>query len=319
MKKLNIDLYKSLFLIRSVEEKIRQIYPRNEIKMPTHLAIGEEAIATGVCRALSSADQIFGSYRNHGIYLAKTGETDDFFAELFGKKSGLSKGKAGSMHVMSPEHNVLGTSAIVASMIPVAVGAAFANQYKKNNRLVAVFFGDGAVDEGAFWESINFACLKKLPIIFVCEDNGYAIHSHVSERHSYQSITQVISRFNCHVFESESTDAEIIYKLTKKAIKLLSASPKPVFMHLKYYRYLEHVGINQDFNFGYRPKKEYEKWLKIDPVNLQRKKLVKAGCDEKIIQTIENNIIKKIENSVRWARKELLPAIDELYTDVYYE
>lgn len=319
MKNLSLELYKKMYLIRMVEEKIREIYPKDEIKTPTHLAIGEEAIAAGVCLALRPHDQVFGTYRNHGIYLAKTGETDKFFAELFGKNTGLSKGKAGSMHIMSPENNFLGTSAIVASMIPVAVGAAFSNRYKKNKHSVAVFFGDGAVDEGVFWESINFACLKKLPIIFIYEDNNYAIHSHISERHGYRSITNIVSQFDCHVFKSETTDVETIYRLTKKALKLQSRSSKPVFMHLKYYRYLEHVGINQDFQFGYRSESEYRKWLKIDPVNLQRKKLLKSDSKEKTLQEIEKEIISKIEKSIQMARKAPLPDTKELYTDVYYE
>ena len=316
MKNLSLELYKKMYLIRTAEEKIREYYPTNEIKTPVHLAIGEEAIAVGVCHALKTTDQIFGSYRNHGIYLAKTNETDKFFGELFGKNTGLSKGKAGSMHIMSPENNLMGTSAIVASMIPVAVGAAFANQYKKNKQSVAVFFGDGAVDEGVFWESLNVTCLKKLPIIFIFEDNNYAIHSHISERHGYQSIVDIISHFDCHVFKNETTDVEIIYRFTKKALKLQSRSPKPVFMHFKYYRYLEHVGINQDFQFGYRSEGEYRKWLKIDPVNLQRNKLLKSNYQEKKLQEIEEGIISKIEKSIQTARRAPLPDAKELYTDV---
>lgn len=319
MKNPSLELYTKMFLIRKVEEKIRQYYPTNEIKTPVHLAIGEEAIAVGVCSAINPTDQIFGTYRNHGIYLSRTNETDKFFGELFGKQTGLSKGKAGSMHIMSPENNFLGTSAIVASMIPVAIGAAFANYYKKNKQTVVVFFGDGAVDEGVFWESLNVACLKKLSIVFIYEDNNYAIHSHVSERHGYKSIVDIISHFDCHVFKSETTDVESIYDFTKKALKLQSRSPKPVFMHFKYYRYLEHVGINQDFQFGYRSEVEYKKWLKIDPVNLQRNKLLKSSYQKEELYDIEKDIIDKIENSVQMARKAPLPKTGELYTDVCYE
>ncbi len=319
MKNLSLELYKKMYLIRMAEEKIREIYPKDEIKTPTHLAIGEEAIAVGVCDALKSTDQLFGSYRNHGIYLAKTGETDKFFAELFGKITGLSKGKAGSMHIMSPENNLMGTSAIVASMIPVAVGAAFTNHYKRNKKIVAVFFGDGAIDEGAFWESVNFACLKKLPIIFVCEDNSYAIHSHVSERHGYRSIAKIISQFDCHVISNESTDVEIIYNFTKKAMKLQLASPKPVFMYFKYYRYLEHVGINQDFHFGYRSEEEYKKWLQKDPIDFQRKRLIKSGHSEESLRKIERDIIRKIEKSIYKIRSDPFPDVKELNTDVFYE
>jgi TPP-dependent pyruvate/acetoin dehydrogenase alpha subunit len=305
-----------MFLIRTVEEMIRKIYPLNEIKTPVHLAIGQEAIAVGVCSALQKNNQIFGTYRNHGIYLAQTNESDKFFGEMFGKSMGLSKGKAGSMHIMAPEHNLMGTSAIVASMIPVAVGAAFSNQYKGTKQTVVVFFGDGAVDEGVFWESLNFACLKKLPIVFVYEDNNYAIHSHQSKRHGYQSITNIVKNFDCHVIKSNTTDVEKIYKLTKKALMLQSRSPKPVFMHLEYYRYLEHVGVNQDFIFGYRTEKEFKRWLKNDPLMLQKKKLIKNKHKEEELQRTEKEIVRAVEKSISTARNAPYPDNDELYTDL---
>jgi len=319
MNNISLNLYKKLYLIRRAEEKIRGIYPHDQIKSPTHLAIGEEAIAVGVCHALRKTDQVFGTYRNHGIYLAKTDDPYPFFAELLGKKTGLSEGKAGSMHIMAPEKGFMVTSAIVAGTIPIALGAAFANQYQKNNKLATVFFGDGAVDEGVFWESVNFACLKKLPIIFVCEDNSYAIHSHIKERHGYESIAGVISQFDCLVYQSETTDAEEIFNLTKKAIKNSLKLHKPVFMHLKYYRYLQHVGINQDFNFGYRPEKEFKKWLKLDPINLQRKKIIKRLKNEADIIKIEKKIDKRINESIKLAQQDKYPETKALCTHVFYE
>ncbi|MCL4374592.1 thiamine pyrophosphate-dependent dehydrogenase E1 component subunit alpha [Patescibacteria group bacterium] len=319
MKDANLELYKKMYLIRATEEKIRQCYPDNEIKTPVHLAMGEEAIAAGVCYALGPTDQVFATYRNHGVYLAMTNETDRFFAELYGKQTGLSKGKAGSMHIMSPDENLLGTSAIVASMIPVAVGAALTNQYKNNKRSVAVFFGDGAVDEGVFWESLNFACLRQLPIIFVYENNQYAINSHVSTRHGYRSLAGIVSRFDCPVFQSDTTDAEAIYHLTKNALRLQARSAKPVFIHLQYYRYLEHVGVNYDFEFGHRDKKEYQKWWKIDPVGLQRKKLLRFGLKDKELIKIEAGILNRIEASVRSAKQAPPANPNELRSDVYYE
>lgn len=317
MQKLNFDLYKKVYLIRNTEEKIREYYMENQMKTPMHLSMGEEAIAAGVCHALDPEDQVFGTYRSHGIYLAKTGETDKFFAELYGKKTGVAKGKAGSMHLSAPELGFLGTSAVVATFIPVAVGASFANKYKKNGKLVAVFFGDGATDEGAFWESINVACLKKLPIIFVCEDNDLAIHSHVSERRGYRSLGSIIAKFDCHVFEETTTDVEVIYNLTRKAIRFLKKTQKPCFLNLKYYRYLEHVGINEDFQCGYRSKKEFDKWYKVDPVNLQREKLIKKNYPLQEIQKAEKEIDEQIERSIELSKKAPFPEEDELYRDVY--
>ena len=221
MTELSIKLYQKMYLIRKTEEKIREHYMEDEMKTPMHMSMGEEAIAVGVCHALKTEDQVFGTYRSHAIYLAKTQKIGDFFAEMYGKDTALLKGKGGSMHMCAPESGFMGTSAIVASIIPVAVGAAFANKRKGNGKIVAVFFGDGATDEGAFWESLNVACLMKLPVLFVCEDNGFAVHTATSKRQGYVSITDIVSKFNCNVLKENTTDAEIIYKLTHQAIKLI--------------------------------------------------------------------------------------------------
>lgn len=317
MTEINLALYKKVYLIRKTEEKIREHYNEDEMKTPMHMSMGEEAIAVGVCHSLKAKDQVFGTYRSHAIYLAKTGDTDNFFAEMYGKDTSLQKGKGGSMHLCAPESGFMGTSAIVGSIIPVAVGASFANKQKNNGKLVAVFFGDGATDEGAFWESLNVACLMKLPILFVCEDNGLAVHTPTSKRHGYASITDIVSKFNCNVFKENTTDVEAIYELTRNAIRLLKNNQKPCFLHLEYYRYLEHVGINEDFDAGYRSKDEFEKWYKIDPVNLQRKKLLEDSIKEEEIMKIEREIDNQIENSIRLAKKAPFAPPDELFKEVY--
>ena len=317
MSKLNLELYKKLYLVRRSEEKIIERYPEDEMKTPMHMSMGEEAIAVGVCHALKKEDQVFGTYRSHAVYLAKTQNTDDFFAEMYGKDTALLKGKGGSMHMCAPDFGFMGTSAIVASIIPVAVGAAFANKQKNNDKLVAVFFGDGAVDEGAFWESLNVACLMKLPVLFICEDNGLAVHTPTSKRQGYSSIINIVSNFNCKVFKENTTDSEVIYKLTRKAIKLLKTIQMPCFMYLRYYRYLEHVGINKDFNVGYRTKDEFEEWYKKDPVNLQREKILRYGIGEKEVVKIEKLISEQIENSIKLAKEAPFAEAKELYKDVF--
>lgn len=319
MKKISLELYRKMFLIRACEEKIRELYPSDIIKSPTHLALGEEAIAAGVITATGPQNEIYGTYRNHGIYLAKTGETDRFFSELFGKMSGLSKGKAGSMHIMAPDKDFMATSAIVGSTIPAAVGAAFANQYMGQHKTVVTFFGDGAIDEGAFWESLNFACLKKLPVVFVCEDNAYAIHTHKKDRHGYASISNIVSQFNCISIEHAGTDVEEIHVITSKALTQQKRHPKPIFLHFHYYRYLEHVGISYDFQFGYRSENEYKKWLKNDPVLLQKRRLILQGIEETEIKEIEQSIINQIQKSVQKALDAPFPDHNELLTDVFYE
>jgi len=316
MISLNLDLYRKLYLARRAEEKIREHYMEDDMKTPMHMSMGEEAIAVGICHTLKAEDQVFATYRSHAIYLAKTQNIEDFFAEMYGKDTALLKGKGGSMHMCAPEAGFMGTSAIVASIIPVAVGAAFANKRQGNGKLVVVFFGDGALDEGDFWESLNVACLMKLPVLFVCEDNGFAVHTATSKRQGYSSITDIVSKFNCNVLKKNTTDAEVIYKLTRQAIKLIKTTQMPCFMHLRYYRYLEHVGVNEDFDAGYRSKEEFEEWYKVDPVNLQRKKLLNHNIKEEEIIKVEREIDNRIENSLRSAKEALFADPVELYRGV---
>ncbi len=316
MPNLDLELYRKLYLARRAEEKIRQHYMEDEMKTPMHMSMGEEAIAVGVCQALKAGDHVFCTYRSHAIFLAKTQKTDDFFAEMYGKDTALLKGKGGSMHMCAPESGFMGTSAIVASIIPVAVGAAFANKRKDNGKVVAVFFGDGAIDEGDFWESLNVACLMKLPVLFVCEDNGLAVHTATSKRRGYASITDIVSRFNCNVLKENTTDAEVIYELTRQAIRLIKTNQMPCFIHLRYYRYLEHVGVNEDFDAGYRSREEFEEWYKKDPVSLQREKLLKNGVTEEEIIKFERETNNQIENSIRLAKEAPFSEVSELYKGV---
>ncbi|KKW13867.1 MAG: dehydrogenase E1 component, partial [Parcubacteria group bacterium GW2011_GWA2_50_10] len=237
MLKLHLEFYKKLYLIRRAEEKIREHYSEDEMKTPMHMSMGEEAIVVGVLEAAGKKSQAFGTYRSHALYLAKTGESDMFFAEMYGKAAGPAKGKAGSMHIALPDAGVMMTSAVVGTTIPVALGAALANAYLKNKRVVVSFFGDGAVNEGVFWESLNFACLKKLPILFVCEDNDFAIHSRLKERLGHKPIAKVASQFYCHTDAASTTDVYEIYEMTRNMLAKMEKSGMPGFLHMKYYRY----------------------------------------------------------------------------------
>lgn len=317
-RELNLGLYRRLYLIRTAEKAIRAHYHEDDMKTPMHMSMGEEAIVAGVCQALSATDQVLGSYRSHALYLAKTGDTDGFFAEMYGKATGIAKGKAGSMHLSSPDHGLLCCAAIVASTIPVAVGVAFANKQQANGKVTAVFFGDGALDAGVFWESVNTACLMKLPVLFVCEDNDFAVHTRRRSRHGYASIPKVVSGFECPVLESDTTDAEKVHDLAQKAVKRIRAGRGPVFLYARWYRYLEHVGINEDFHEGYRSKAEFAKWLGKDPVALQRKKLLaKRLADEKQLASLEAAMDEQVAASVAAAKAAPFAEPSELYRDVF--
>lgn len=316
-KRLRVKLYETLFRIRTAEEAIREHYGEDEMKTPMHMSIGEEGIVAGVVTALGKDAKVLGSYRSHALYLAKTGETRAFFAELYGKATGVARGKAGSMHLSSPEHGHLGASAVVGSTIPLGLGVAYAELKKPRPVMTAVFFGDGAVDEGVFWESLNIGSLWNLPLLYICEDNSLAIHVGAKERHSYKDLGAIVKKFGWNTFYSESTDAEEIYTLTEKAMKSWEKNKQPAFLHLKYYRYLEHVGVNEDFDAGYRSRKEFEVWLKKDPIDLMRKKLLASGIRESYIQNLEERIKDDIEKSLLAAKKAPLPKRETLFADVY--
>ena len=317
-RQLNIDLYKKLYLIRRAEQGIIDNYATDAMKTPMHMSMGEEAIVAGVCQALKKTDQVLGTYRSHALYLAKTSETHKFFAEMYGKITGIAGGKAGSMHLSSPENGYLMSSAVVATTIPVAVGVAYANKLRKTNAITAVFFGDGAIEGGVFWESLNFACLKRTPVIFVCEDNGFAVHTDQWTRHGYDSIDKIVSQFDCLSFKSSSTDAGVIYDIAANAIQEAKKKKKPAFLHFNYYRYLEHVGVNEDFDAGYRSKKEFYKWYKVDPILVARKKLIADGLNEENVQKIEQKINERVVLAINAAEKAPFPSKEKLYEDIFY-
>lgn len=312
---LNLELYRKIYLARKAEEKIIREYPKDEMKTPMHMSMGEEAIVAGVCQALGPDSGVFSSYRSHAVYLIKTGETEKFFGELYGKITGPARGKAGSMHLSAPEHGYMGASAVVATQIPVAVGWAFANKKLGRKTITAVFFGDGAMDEGVFWESLNMACLWKVPVIFVCEDNDLAIHTPKSKRQGYASAVKIISNFACAVFDTHSTDPEEIYLTAEKAVIGLRENQQPVFIRCAYYRYLEHVGVNYDFQAGYRSEAEFRKWLEIDPIKIQREKLLKNGAEKELLD-VEKEIDALIETGWQKAVQAKFPDEKEIYQGV---
>ncbi len=317
--KLNSALYRKLYLLRRSEQEIKDYYFENEMKTPMHMSMGGEAITAGVCHALSDTDQVLGTYRSHALYLAKTQDVNAFFAEIYGRETGCAKGKAGSMHLCDPKKGHMGSSAVVASHISVGVGCAFANKYLQKDNVTAIFFGDAAADAGPFWESLNIACLLKLPVIFVCENNGLAVHTFNADRRGYVSLDKIVDQFNCSTFEAEATSVEEIYNLTQKAIQAMRETQSPSFLHLAYYRHLEHVGVEKDFQFGYRSKDVYEKWLEKDPISLQRQKLLRLGLFSGDLFAMEKTIDREVKRARELAKDTSFCEIDEVLRDIFYE
>lgn len=300
-----------MYLVRQSEQQIADEYFEDDMKTPVHLCIGAEAITAGVFEAIQTPKKIFGTYRNHAQYLCASEDFDGFFAEIYGKVTGICKGKAGSMHLMNPKAGLMTTSAVVATTIPVAVGAALANKYKKNNETSIVFFGDGATEEGAFYESLNFASLHKLKILFVCEDNELAIHAKPETRRGFKSFSDLVSSFDILFKEVDGTDALSVYSGASALFDHMSTSGRPGFLYAKYLRFLEHVGPLEDFKYGYREKPDELK--NSDPVFRLRVELIREGLD---VVGIENEINGLIHVAVEKAKAAKFPEANELFTDV---
>lgn len=309
-------LYRQVYLIRVAEDAIIKRYHENDMKTPMHMSTGAEAIAAAVCLAIGDDGLCLSSYRSHATYLARTMETDRFFAELYGRHGGTADGRAGSMHLSAPAQGYLGASAIVASVIPVAAGVAFAQKRLGRETVVAVFFGDGAIDEGSFWETLNMACASKLPVLFVCEDNGFAVHTPAGLRHGYQSISDVVGKFDVVTAESESTSASELYDVTTRVIADMRASGRPGFVRMHYCRYLEHVGVNEDFSAGYRSRDDYDRWIKVDPIAVQRQHLLDAGVSADWIAQAEQELEAQVLRSVELALAAPSPDPSVLFEDV---
>ncbi|MBI4370257.1 MAG: thiamine pyrophosphate-dependent dehydrogenase E1 component subunit alpha [Elusimicrobia bacterium] len=316
-KEEGLKLYRQLLLARLCEEKIREEYFNDEMKTPVHLGIGGEAIAVGVCHCLAPGTRTFGTYRNHTLYLTKSGDVDGFFAELYGRATGPGKGKAGSMHLMNPQKGLVATSAVVATTVPLAVGDALAQSYLKTGAMSVAFFGDGAVEEGAFWESLNFACLKRLPVLFVCEDNDLAIHTARAQRRGFASLRNTVATYDCHAAEGDGASVTNVIRLTRQVMGRMAKDPKPGFIRLAYFRFLEHVGPREDFDAGYRPRPPEQLLRKMDPVVRFEKELVPLGLRERDLAPIRAELKALIDAGVAKAKAAPFPQAAELTTDVY--
>lgn len=311
-KKLVENFYRSFFKIRMVEEEIASIYPTDKIKSPVHLSIGQEAVSVGICEALLVDDIIFATYRGHAAYLAKGGDLNKMIAELYGKITGCAKGKGGSMHLIDIEKGVMGTSAIVGTTIPLAVGYAYALKFKRSNSIVVSFFGDGAVDEGVFYESLNFAALKKLPILFVCENNLYAIYSHHLKRHHSDNIFKRAKTCGMPAERISSGDIFEIYEIADKYIMRMRNGFGPAFLEIDTSRWKEHVGPMDDLCLGYRDRAEISGWQDKD----QLKKLREMLSSE-TRKVIEADIYNEIKEAFRFAEDSRFPNKKSLYEDVF--
>ena len=299
-------LFKQALLIRLVEEKIIELYPSDKIQSPVHLSIGQEAVAVGVCEQLRTDDLVFITYRGHAFYIAKGGNLNAMMAELYGRANGVSKGKAGSMHLAAPQVGVMGASAVVASTISLAVGAALANQLRRQSSISVVCFGDGATEQGTYHESLNFAALYQLPTLFLCENNGLAVHATLAERHSYK-IHEHARAYGIETLRiDEGWDFMKISDVIGEVVAAMRKDGCPRLIEVLTCRYKEHVGPGEDYSAGYRELADIEAWKFKDPLCF----------DTALVNELRPELDALIAGAVAFAETGPLPGAADLLTDV---
>lgn len=309
--------YITMLRIRVFEERVADLVEAGEIKTPCHLYIGQEAIAAGVCAALEKEDYVWGGHRSHGHYLAKGGDLKAMMAEIYGKATGCSKGRGGSMHVVAPEVGILGTVPLVAATIPLAVGAGLASKLRGDGRVSVSFFGDGATEEGHFHESVNLAAVYRLPVIFVCENNFYASHMHLLERRVEDNLYKVSMGHGIPGIRLDGNDVVAVHEAAVTAVKRARSGNGPTFLECRTYRWRGHVGASWDMDVGVKRKDELKDWLPKDPVARARKRLLELALAEEEFRTIEQEIRDEVEEAVVFARQAPYPDPRELLSHVY--
>ncbi|NQU61148.1 MAG: thiamine pyrophosphate-dependent dehydrogenase E1 component subunit alpha [Rhodospirillales bacterium] len=307
-------VYRSLRLIRRTEEEVARLYPSDKIKSPVHLSIGQESVAVGVCDALNDDDIVSATYRGHAGYLAKGGDLNQMMAELYGKGTGGAGGKAGSMHLVDMSAGVMGMSAVVGTTVPIAAGYAFALKTEGKGRIAVSFFGDGATEEGVFAETLNFASLHKLPVLFVCENNGYAIHSPISSRWATDRLCERVETYGIPAKKLENDEVFALRAATEEAAAVIRNGDGPQFLECMTYRWREHVGPGEDYDDGYRSRAELEPWLAADQV-------AKTGdmLDDDARQTIDDEVESLIAAAIDFAEQSPWPEPEELFSHVFAE
>jgi pyruvate dehydrogenase E1 component alpha subunit len=310
-----IEIYRKLLEIRLFEEKVFELYGQNLVPGTIHLYAGEEAVAVGVCSNLRKDDYITSTHRGHGHCIAKGADPKRIMAEILGKKTGYCKGKGGSMHIADFTVDMLGATAVVGAGLPIAVGAGLSAKLRKTNQVVACFFGEGASNQGTFHESINMASIWKLPVIFVCENNLYAMGTRQSIVMAIENIADRAVAYRIPGVSVDGNDVLAVYEAVQKAVERARKAEGPTLIECKTYRHKGHSRVDPA---KYRPKKEVEEWLAKDPINRFKERLLQTNVlTETEIQQIEKEVSSNIEEAVKFAMESPYPAPEEALEDVY--
>lgn len=313
-----LSMYRMMVTIRRFEETLRDLFFQGQVPGFVHVSIGEEAVPTGVCAALSDKDYITTTHRGHGHMLAKGGKPKQMMAELFGKKTGYCKGKGGSMHIVSYDLGILGANGIVGGGIPIATGAALASSFRGNDAVAVSFFGDGASNEGTFHESLNLAGLWKLPVIYVCQNNCYAEFTPTSESTSVKDIAVRAQGYNMPGVIVDGNDVLAVYEVIKTAVARAKRGEGPTLVEAKTYRWEGHVVGEEAFVGEYRPAEEIEAAKQRCPIVLFSQQVVATGfIDEAELNRIAGEVQREIDEAVAFAQSSPLPEPEEALDNLF--
>ena len=313
-----LALFRSMLRIRRIEETLADRYAEQEIRCPMHLCIGQEAIAVGVCAALSSQDVVFGNHRAHGHYLAKGGNLKAMIAELYGRATGCCGGRGGSMHLIDLGAGFMGATPIVGGTVPLAVGSAWAAMLTGDPRVSVVFFGDGCFEEGVVHESLNFAALHKLPVIFVCENNEFSVYTRLKERQPDRPIYRVAEAHGVTACRGDGNDVEAVLSIAKVAVDNARSGEGPQFIEFKTYRWREHCGPSFDDDLSYRSQPEIEDGLKDCPISKFEVRLIQQKAfSSSERKTFEAEIREEIEEAFKFALSSAKPSSQEAERQLY--
>jgi pyruvate dehydrogenase E1 component alpha subunit len=312
------EMYRAMLRIRRFEEVIGDCAAAREFRGPTHLYIGQEAVAVGVCSVLRVEDYVFGGHRSHGHYLAKGGDLNQLAAEIFVRESGCSRGRGGSMHLTAPEVGVLGTSALVGGGMATGVGVALASTLQGNDRVTAIFFGDGAVEEGVFAESMNFAALKRLPVVFVCENNLYSSHLPIQDRQPKGLIYQHAEIYGIPGLRINGNDLVEVCEHAEAAVQRARRGEGPTLLECMTYRWRGHVGPNLDLDKGLRTQEELNAWMARCPIKAHGERLEELGLLSPEERTrIHQDVENEIAMALAFARSSPFPNPADVLKYVY--
>jgi TPP-dependent pyruvate/acetoin dehydrogenase alpha subunit len=310
-------MYRIMVRIREFEECIADGVLAGEIKTPCHLYIGQEAIATGVCANLFDSDTIWGGHRSHGHYIAKGGDISAAMAEIYGKVTGCSGGRGGSMHLVAPEHGILGTVPIVAATVPLAVGAALASKMQSSGNVAVAFFGDGTLEEGHVHESMNLAGVYNLPVVFVCENNLYASHMHLSERRVLDTVVDAGSFHGIRGVTVDGNDIEEVWRVAGEAVKRARTGKGPTFLECLTFRWRGHVGASWDEDVGVMRKDELKNWISKDPIARAANELLNRGVAPAEIERIKRDAKSEVASALEFAHNSPYPPAEGIADYVF--